>query len=157
MPSTDIDQQLNQFRLSSRELFNHAFRVQDPYNAGGWEWETRFAEVERLLFQKLVREPCGLPGGEYGSTALGIAVVLQGCESVPAMINRGQDTGYWDDPVSRIDTSARLRFVRFFDWDLLAIRDNRYVRIQIESWSLHPGLVGRHALVDSQYLRYAQL
>ena len=41
------------------------------------------------------------------------------------MINRNIDSGYWDYPVDAVGSDADLRFVSFFDWDCLTVRDGR--------------------------------
>jgi hypothetical protein len=54
----ELDALLNRFRIASRELFNHFFRVDDPYNnEEAWALEESYGEVETLLFEKLVLEP----------------------------------------------------------------------------------------------------
>ena len=68
------------------------------------------------------------------------------------MINRDTDSGYWDFPVQSMTKSGRLSFIRFFDWDLLAIRDNQYVHARIDEWPDHPECVGKHVLIETQYV-----
>jgi hypothetical protein len=46
------------------------------------------------------------------------------------------------------------RFVGFFDWEQLALRDYRYVRLTIETMPDHPELVGREALIEFQFCRF---
>jgi len=48
-----IDELMTQFRLASRELFNHYYRVEDPYNNDGWALERRFAQVQELCSKPL--------------------------------------------------------------------------------------------------------
>jgi hypothetical protein len=81
---------------ASRELFNHFFRVSDPYNNDGWQFEERFSEVQVVLFQKLVTEPAALSDIKYGAIQISVVVELRDSESVPCMINREIDSGYWD-------------------------------------------------------------
>jgi hypothetical protein len=166
LPSSDIfisdfamelNELMNRFRIASREVFNHFFRVPDPYNNDGWLLEERFSEVQAVLFQKLVLEPSGLSEPSYGAPQPCIRVVLRHSEFAPIMINRGIDTGYWDFPLREVTKDAHLTFIQFFDWDQLAYRDNQYVRVQIESWPSHPEVVGRHALVESQYVSFIQV
>ena len=42
----------------------------------------------------------------------------------------------------------------FFDWDLLGYRDYRYARVQVTEWPSHAAVVGKHALIETQYVRY---
>jgi hypothetical protein len=114
--------------------------------------EERFSEVEAILFDVLVARPCEINATAYGNLQPDIQVALNGSEFAPVMINRESDSGYWDFPVQRMTRSGRLSFIRFFDWDLLAIRDNQYVRVSIGEWPDHPECVGKHALIETQYV-----
>jgi hypothetical protein len=70
------------------------------------------------------------------------------------MLNREFSSGYWDYPLKEVTEEARLIFIRFFDWDQLAYRDNRYVLVQVQSWSAHPETVGKQGLIESQYVLF---
>lgn len=151
----DINELMNRFRLASRELFNHFFRVPDPYKGDdGWTLKQRFLEVQAILFQKLVTEPASLPNTKYGDAQVGVLVKLRSDANVPIMLNREIDSGYWDYAVREATPDARLSFLCFFDWDQLDYQDNRYVRVRVESWPSHPETVGKHALIESQYVRF---
>ncbi|NMG72922.1 hypothetical protein [Parazoarcus communis] len=154
----DLDELMNQFRLASRELFNHFFRISDPYNNGqrAWLQEGQFRDVQAVLFQKLVAEPMSLRIAEYGNPQPNVLVGSRHDGAVPIMLNREIDSGYWDYPVKEVGTDARLLFVSFFDWDQLDYRDNRYVRVQVDRWSTHPDVVGKHGLIESHYVRFAK-
>ena len=151
-----IDERMKQFRLASRELFNHYFCVPEPYDNDGWILEERFSDVQVLLFEKLVLEPEDLPAIAYGSVQNKLLVELTNSESAPIMINRDIDSGYWDYPIKEFTKDTRLLFISFFDWDQLNYRDNRYVRVQIDRCVTHPDIVGKHALVESQYVRFVK-
>jgi len=151
----DIDKMMTQFRLASRELFNNFFRVADPYDNDGWLFEGRFSEVQAVLFQKLVTEPASLPNVRYGSLQTGIVVKLRNSEMVPIMLNRELKSGYWDYPLKEVTKEAELSFVSFFDWDQLDCRDNRYVLVQVQRWPSHPETIGKQALIESHYVRFA--
>lgn len=150
----NIDEMMNQFRLASREVFNHFFLVSDPYNNDGWSLEERFSAVQAVLFKKLVTEPASLSDKEYGHLQPDILVELRGSESAPIMINREVDSGSWDYPIKEVTKDVRLLFISFFDWDQLDYRDNRYVRVQIDHWPSYPETIGKHALIESQYVRF---
>lgn len=153
--TSDIDEMMNRFRLASRELFNHYFRLQVPYDGDGWALEARFSEVQALLFQKLVLEPAALSGTRYGDVQSRILVQLGDTDVAPAMLNRETDSGYWDYPKKELTKEPTLVFVSFFDWDSLGFRDNRYVRVLIDSWPSCQEAVGKHALIESHYVRFA--
>ncbi len=147
---------MNNFRLASRELFNHFYRVSEPYKNNGWEYLERFVRVEAELFQTLVVEPANLPEVRYGGLVSSIRVELRHGEIAPIMLNRGIDTGYWDYPVEEVTRDAELLFVRFFDWDQLDVMDYRYVRVKVENWPTLEAAVGKHALIETQYVCFAQ-
>jgi hypothetical protein len=150
----DIDNLVNRFRLASRDLFNVYFHVNDPYKNDGWSAAERFSEVEVVLFEKLVLEAGHLSNVKYGTLHPEIQVALRGTDHAPIMLNRDVDSGYWDYPVKEVTQDAKLLFVRFFDWDQLDYRDNRYVRVRVDQWPSHPETVGKHALINSQSVRF---
>lgn len=154
----DLNELMNQFRLASRELFNHFFRVPDPYANGqhAWLMEERFRDVQAVLFQQLVAEQMSLSLAEYGNPQPNVLVEPRHGGAVPIMLNRDIDSGYWDHPVKEVGTDAHLLFVSFFDWDQLDYRDNRYVRVQVVRWSTNPDVGGKHGLIESHYVRFAK-
>jgi len=74
---------------------------------------------------------------------------------VPAMINREIKSGYWDFPIKNIPTETECLFICFFDFDQLDYRDNRYVRVEIKKCKSHPEVIGKHALIETQYVSYS--
>lgn len=153
----DLDARLNHFRTASRELFNHFFRVDDPYNNDdAWALEERYREVESLLFAKLVLEPADLPIIPYGTLNPNIRVELRRGELAPIMLNREIDSGYWDYPLKEVTREAKLAFVSFFDWDQLDYRDHRYVRVQVTEWRSWPDAVGKHAFIEAHCVRFTK-
>ena len=157
-PSIDIDELVNSFRLASRELFNHFFRVSTPYEGNeGWTMKERFSAVQSLLFQKLVTEPAGLSYIRYGEPQPNIRVEIRTGESAPVMLNRETRSGYWDHPVTQLSREAGLSFLAFFDWDQLSYKDNQYVRILVDRWPSHPEVVGKEGLIESQHVRFVKV
>ncbi len=157
MSNPTLAQSMNQFRIASRELFNHFFRVDDPYNNNGWDAERRFADVQKVLFDKLVAEVHLETSEDYGLTNREIVVQLSQVDEAPAQINRELKSGYWDFPLSTIGRQARMLFVSYFDWDQLGYRDNKYVQVEIESWPMHPETGGKRALIESHYVTFASV
>jgi hypothetical protein len=109
-------QLLVDFRIADRELFNRFFRVPSPWEnqEAAWSLVERFNDLESVLFQKMVAEALGVSGSSYGEPQKDILLVGQG--EVPALINREDDSGYWDFPISTIPVDAEMQFVSFFDW-----------------------------------------
>ncbi|MBV9219432.1 MAG: hypothetical protein JO366_13230 [Methylobacteriaceae bacterium] len=148
---------MQQFRIASRELFNNYFRVDNPYNNNGWAMEEGFAEVQQVLFRRLVTEPLSLSSIIYGKVNPEIGVELLLAKTAPIMLNRDLDSGYWDYPLTEINTDPILVFVGFFDWDQLTCRDNQYVRVRVQKWPAHSEVVGKHGLIESQYVQFVKL
>jgi hypothetical protein len=109
-----------------------------------------------VLFDQLVAAQVSLALGSYGTHQPDILVILRGVDFAPVMINREVDTGYWDNPTVEITKDAQLSFVRFFDWDVLAVRDYQYVRVRIDAWSAHPEVIGKHALMEARSVVFDQ-
>jgi hypothetical protein len=66
------------------------------------------------------------------------------------MVNRGVDTGYWDDPLRAASSDdLDVRFVQFFDWSLLEYRDFALYRARIVASDPYPNVVGRDVLVPA--------
>jgi hypothetical protein len=154
----DLNQMMNRFRLASRALFNGFFHVLDPRSDSvqAWLLEERFSSVEEVLFRKLVGEAASLPDIRYGDLQPAIHVTLRDGGMAPIMLNREIDSGHWDYPVMRVTDDARLQFVRFFDWDQLDYRDNQYVRVKVDHWPSHADAVGKHGLIETQYVKFVK-
>ena len=152
-----VNEALNAFRLASRGLFNDYFRAKgEPYENDGWSLLERFCEVEEVLFQNMVGPACDSELVPYGQPQEHLLVKLRAGGFAPIMLNRENDSGYWDHPVTEVTEDAAMQFIRFFDWDQLATRDNRYVEIVITSWPSKPELVGKHGLLETQYTAYSE-
>lgn len=57
-------------------------------------------------------------------------------------------------PVAHQDLRDLFTFVSFFDWDQKSYQDNRYVRAIVKDWPENQNLVGKHALIETQYVSY---
>ncbi len=152
----ELDELMNRFRVASREVFNHYFRVPDSYNNDGWIYEERFVRVQAELFQTLVVEPGNFGAARYGAMLPAVRVELRHGDRAPVMLNRETDSGYWDHPIREVTRDAKLNFIAFFDWDQLDYRDNRYVRVRVESWPSQKNAEGKDELIESQYVRFAK-
>ena len=152
-----LDSSVQSFRRASRALFNAYFRPQPAEFEQAWAWEERFSIVEAELFAQMIDTSNELGLKRYGEPQDHISVMLrQPADFAPIMVNRDVDSGYWDHPLREFTREVELRFVRFFDWDLVAVRDNQYVRVVIKDWPGHPESVGKHALVEAQYATYGE-
>jgi hypothetical protein len=148
---------MNDFRLASRELFNTRYRVQDPWmhQDDAWAAALAFREVEQLLYETLVLRREELPFVKYGQEHVRISVcAASDLDKIPADINREADSGYWDFCDQYIPSSADMRFISYFDFSELDIKDNEFVRLRIISCSDNAALDGKQALVRARYVRF---
>jgi hypothetical protein len=151
----EIDASIRKFRIASRELFNGYFRIDNPYDNDGWDGRDQFSRLESILFDALVGQPHGLTPGAYGAANGEVLVKLRDLDAAPAQLNRLVDSGYWDHPITQIDSGAVMCFIRFFDWDQLDYRDNRFVRACVQEWPSQANAVGKHVLLEAQHVRFA--
>ncbi len=151
-----LDPLLKRFRLASRDLFNQHYLAAPSSEFGEalQAWEC-FEPVEEALFQTLVVQPGSLSPTKYGALNLEIDVVAQS-DSTPIMINRedGKDHGSWDFPITKVDKTAIMKFVTFFDFDRRRACDHQYVHVEISDWPSEQGTVGRRALIENQYVSF---
>ncbi len=159
-----INERMDRFRRASRETFNNYFRV--PREGSNimscqdecWGAKERFDELERVMFEKLVKEPLSIEGPEYGLAQPNIQVVSENLVTeIPIMLNRELASGYWDYPLKGVPAETVMRFVCYFDFDCIDNFDCRYVRIEVEASSKHPEIVGKEALIETQYISYKQV
>lgn len=149
----ELDALMNRFRLASRELFNHYFHA-STHDDAQWAADERFTTLEEQLFHALVSEPANLSTAIYGRFQPTILVRLRIGEFAPLMLNRETESSYWDHPQQEFTQDAVFHFMQYFDWDHTDFKDNRYVRVVVAEWPSKPELVGKQALVESQYVRF---
>lgn len=151
-----IDSQMNKFRLAARGVINQYFRT-DPKDKleDAWTQIGRFAEVGLVLFDALVIQPCELRRRTYhDETMEEIGVKLRHGTRAPAMVNRDIVSGYWDFPVREVTSDTLMTFVHYFDWDQTDYIDFRYARAIIDSDGSEARLNGKHALIETQYVKF---
>jgi hypothetical protein len=150
----EIDGLVKQFRLASRELFNHYFRTAALEDSETYE---RFLFVQETLFEQMVTTVADLPKGFYGQLQPDVLVkVRPPAEFAPLMLNRQVDSGYWDHPQREFTKEVTFHFIEFFDWDQSVFWDHQYVRAKVAAWPSNPELVGKLALIESQYVCFAK-
>lgn len=159
----DINTRMTMFRLASRELFNHYFHSRvDSENPS--DAEERFFAVEEELFRALVIWPEKLPDIIYTDPHPQIQVkLLPSLESAEWWQLGRQDPGvellsdYKIDRKSICLPEAKLKFMSFFDWDMLDIKENRYVRVFVESFPEHTHLNNTVAILEAQLVRFEKV
>lgn len=152
-----LDQCMDRFAVASRELFNNYFRLHQPWSDPNAAWDSRdlYEPVRQALFTALVITPNGLSPAAYGDPQPDLLVAPRSAET-PIMLNRERSSGYWDHPVTTIDPSATLRFVRFFDWADIERMDHAHVMVEVAAWPGTPELEGKLGLIEAHHVRFIQ-
>ncbi len=151
-----VDDQVKQFRLAGRDVFNRYFHVSmnDKFREC-WTENDRFSHVESALFDALVARPFGIrPNIYYQEKISEIGVRLKPMIRASAMINRDVDSGSWDHSVKFITPETSMTFVHFFDWDQTDYIDYQYVRAVIDKYPDHPEVIGRHVLIETHNVEF---
>lgn len=151
-----LDACMDEFICASRGLFNTYFREASPWEDPHRAWDRRdlYKLVEAPLFRTLVTVRCELPEVPYGSPQVSIGVCGRHDNELPAMINRGIDSGYWDFPLELLPLGVRLHFLSFFDWANIERMDHGYVRAIIDTSNDIPELLGKHCLIKTHDVRF---
>jgi hypothetical protein len=145
---------LNEYRECVRHLWNIHFR-RDAERNNDWDLSDLFDEVAAKLFHALVLRKLGRDQVQVQPDFL--------CPKDPLMflrfefprrsdlmVNRGVNTGYWDDPLRDASSDdLDLRFVQFFDWSSREYRDFALYRARIVASVPYPKVVGRDVLVPA--------
>ena len=157
----DITTRISRYREATRHLWNTAFHSEEV----DWDLRDGFSRVATELFTALVLEPLEaadqrLPEMfEADPQPLRRIAVEPSSDRVGILVNRHtRSSGDWDDPVNVLRRGeAEVRFVAFFDWNQLALRDFQYVLVRILSWPEHAHLVDRFALIEFSSARFLLL
>jgi hypothetical protein len=148
----DVSSVFDHFRESARGIWNGAFWPDPDFR--NRDSAEAFDEIQRILFSKLVLAKLSLdwPMIEIFRVAIPFFLLVPTFSATSIMIQRSEsERGYWDHPVRGIKSGeARLQFVAYFDWNSMDYLDLRYYRVKIASFSTHPDLVGREALLERQ-------
>jgi hypothetical protein len=152
---------MHHYRVVARSVWNTAFW---PFpERRNWDARDQFDQIKGLLFKALAI--ARLEAGERGDLNLlqdrVLWVVPLEPGPVPIMIERpraGDRGHYWDDPVKEIRASdAKLQFLDYFDWNLMAAADFHYYRVRITSSTAQPHLADREVLLQHNHAKvYAE-
>jgi hypothetical protein len=148
----DITDRMQNYRECARHIWNSHFRA-EAERPQDWDLRDEFCDAALILFRALVLHGLGVDDGQLLADYRGdkqplMFLRLDVEPSSEIMINRTGASGYWDDPVTRIEKGeCDLRFIQFFDWWDLGFRDFAFYRVRIVGSSRYPHLVGRDALV----------
>ncbi len=153
----DITTIFDHYRVAARSVWNTAFWP-DP-DLHRWDFVDEFDSIRRILFDSLVlwRIDEEFPTEHMFRKPAPFLHVVPSPGRSPIMIQnpRGPlQSGYWDDPVREIESEgSEMHLIDFFDWDRMAVVDFRYYRVSIVRFDQNSHLIGREALIETQYAR----
>jgi hypothetical protein len=149
----DVTALMNEYRECVRHLWNTNFSEDATESEPDWDLCDEFNEIAALLFRTLVLRKLGLDDvnvrpAQYSPQEPFPFLRIEVDSGSEIMVNRGEGTGYWDDPFRRVEKGELdLRFIQFFDWQNLGFREFAFYRVRIVSSKKHQHLVGRDALL----------
>ncbi|MDZ4141801.1 MAG: hypothetical protein U1C48_07320 [Methylotenera sp.] len=143
----NLNDRMIQFRLASRNLYNTFFYTASRDEAV--DAEERYSNVLEALFLNMVSYPEKLQEVSYYETQSSIEVLLKNEPHRIYFVEVEINQGNWETFKISKNNMLRLSFKYFFDWDDLAIKDNRYVRGIIISFPENEELVGKTALIEA--------
>ena len=145
---TDIFQN---YRECARHIRNTYYV---PNDFGDENFSEDFDELSIVLFKHLVLGEFGINRDSINwlaEPATMFQVVPSG-EACPIMINRQEQSDYWDHPVTEIKKDdLEMVFIDYFDWDDMDLVDFRYYWVRITASTTYPDLVGYDALISTIY------
>lgn len=156
----DVTQLFNNYRECIRNLWNIHFIQIESSNT--WNLFEEYDEICSKLFGSLLLNQVGRP--EYiKSSACAMMPepllffrVFPSVETgVPINISREKNSyGYWDNPIAFIKPDeADMRFIDFFDFDLIGFRDFQFCRVKIIDSKAYPDLKGYDALLECNHIK----
>ena len=148
----DVTPLMNEYRECVRHVWNtHVQVLAEAEN--DWDVRDGFNEVAARLFRLIVLRALCREEWEFAADHWADpkpfpflhVVVERTCE---IMVNREMTSGYWDDPVRVVEPEdLQLRFLQYFDWDDLGVRDWAFYRVRIVGSAKYPPLIGKDALL----------
>jgi hypothetical protein len=151
----DVTAIFDHYRVSARSIWNSAFWPDPALRE--WDFIDAFDSIQRILFDSLVLSKIDMEFSAEDLFRKPIPFIRLSAAAgqCPLMIQNPRGprmTGYWDDPVNRISANtSEMHFIDFFDWSKMAVRDFHYYRVIITRFDEHPHLIGREALMETQY------
>jgi hypothetical protein len=152
---------LNLYRECVRSIWNTYFFEQYKVTENS-DFIESFCKIKQELFDSIVLIPV-LADSEAFDYVLGfpcsrIKIIPRHMNSwdIPVDINRskGEIGGYWDHPISRINSQADLVFIDFFDWNPYGFIDMSRIVAEILDYPENPSLIGHRLIVESIYVDF---
>jgi hypothetical protein len=153
----DVTEIFDHYRISTRAIWNTAFWPDPDFR--NWDSVDVFRNIRRILFDELVLAKIGREHARQDIFEVPIPffLLMPASQTVPILIQNPRSpsqTGYWDHPVSHVDRGeSEMHFISYFDWNDMDYVDLRYYLVRIAKFELHPEIVGRSALIETQHAR----
>lgn len=146
----------NEYRDCSRSLWNRFF-MERFISSQDWSLVDSFKVIKNELFKSIVL------GSELendnssfflGKPSRLIKVKLADNYTTRVRINRtkNESAGYWDHPLTELDSKVTLLFVDFFDWNPYGFLDMTLIMAEVVSSPDRPEVEGHRLLVESSYV-----
>lgn len=154
---TDITKLMNKYRECARHLWNTYFleQLSSQYQ---WDISDEFDQICTMLFSSLVLNQIGGTSckksyryEQFPEPLICLHIVPSAEAGAPIQIAREvKSFTYWDYPIDLVKPlDVDLRFIDFFDFDVLGYKDFEYYRVRIVGSYKYPDIVGRDALINT--------
>jgi len=152
----NITRLTNIYRECSRNLWNTYF-IHNISTRNEWDICDEFDNICVLLFSSLVLIPTGCTTcnksnyyEKFPQPIPYLKVIPAIDDGVPIQINREiEKSGYWDFGLNFIrPADVDLRFIDYFDFDMLGFRDFKFCHVRIIGSDKYPDIIGRDALLE---------
>jgi hypothetical protein len=151
MDMRDVTDLFNRYRECVLSIWNGYLK--EPDQDIRFDVRDRWADACVFLFRALVLypldydDPSILP--EYRGEQQAIRVIrvvpIKECE---ILINENPHSGVWEPTTSNLE-DVDLRFISFWDWDVLGKREFEYVKVLIDEWTKYPEKKNKLALIKT--------
>jgi hypothetical protein len=148
----DVTERMNGYRECVRHLWNTHLRA-NAESSQDWDLRDEFNEVTARLFRMLVLRPLGREEWEFLPDHWAkrqpfpfLHVAVEPTSEI--LVNRELESGYWDHPLKVVDSrDLELRFLQYFDWWDLGVKDLAFYRVRIVGSTKYASLIGKDALL----------
>jgi hypothetical protein len=153
----DVTEIFNNYRECVRSLWNAYFLTLQP----NWDGRDKYEDICTTLFGALVLDQVDrtnyskAPAYSLSQEPLLIFKIVPLLnDRTPININRDKKrSAYWDHPTNIVKPDAvDLRFIDYFDFDLLGRREYKYCLARIVASKVNQDLIDRDALIECAHI-----
>ena len=152
-----ILESINKYRECVRSIWNIYFLNNFQINQD-WILIDSFNRIKQDLFQSIVLYQLeeDMPDFVLGYPINKIKIIPADniCWEIPVSINRekGINSGYWDHPITKINSYADISFINFFDWNPYGFIDMSKIIAVISDYPENQNLIGHCLIIDLIYV-----